>query len=365
MKDVSGRGLESRIVGLEELIRDWDGEQVIVHHDESPAWMFIGVHSTVLGPAMGGTRLKSYATPTEALDDVLRLSNAMTWKHAAAGMPYGGGKAVLAVPDVPARGTPERRALLQRYADLVESLHGTYVTAADMNTGEADMDAIGERTSHVLGRSKANGGSGDPGAATAKGVFHGIEASLKRVFGSDDLGGRSVLIQGLGSVGSKLAEHVHEAGAVLLLADLDAARASAMADLLGAKVVDADDVMSTECDVFSPCATGRVLTEATIPLLKCRIVAGAANNQLGVAEDGERLRDAGILFAPDFVINAGGVIHLGGYETLGWDDATMAERLQAIRDTLLEIFERADREGISTATAADRMARARVAAAGG
>jgi len=365
MKDVSGRGLESRIVALEELIRDWDGEQVIVHHDESPAWMFIGVHSTVLGPAMGGTRLKSYATPTEALDDVLRLSNAMTWKHAAAGMPYGGGKAVLAVPDVPARGTPERRALLQRYADLVESLHGTYVTAADMNTGEADMDAIGERTSHVLGRSKAHGGSGDPGAATAKGVFHGIEASLKRVFGSDDLGGRSVLIQGLGSVGSKLAEHVHEAGAVLLLADLDAARASAMADLLGAKVVDADDVMSTECDVFSPCATGRVLTEATIPLLKCRIVAGAANNQLGVAEDGERLRDAGILFAPDFVINAGGVIHLGGYETLGWDDATMAERLQAIRDTLLEIFERADREGISTATAADRMARARVAAAGG
>ena len=365
MKDVSGRGLESRIVGLEELIRDWDGEQVIVHHDESPAWMFIGVHSTVLGPAMGGTRLKSYATPTEALDDVLRLSNAMTWKHAAAGMPYGGGKAVLAVPDVPARGTPERHALLQRYADLVESLHGTYVTAADMNTGEADMDAIGERTSHVLGRSKAHGGSGDPGAATAKGVFHGIEASLKRVFGSDDLGGRSVLIQGLGSVGSKLAEHVHEAGAVLLLADLDAARASAMADLLGAKVVDADDVMSTECDVFSPCATGRVLTEATIPLLKCRIVAGAANNQLGVAEDGERLRDAGILFAPDFVINAGGVIHLGGYETLGWDDATMAERLQAIRDTLLEIFERADREGISTATAADRMARARVAAAGG
>jgi len=353
-------------VGFEELIRHWDGEEVVVHHDEpTSTWMFVGIHSTVLGPAMGGTRLKSYAASAEALDDVLRLSNAMTWKHALAGMPYGGGKAVLAVPEVPARGTPERRALLLRYADLVESLHGTYVTAADMNTGEPDMDTIGEGTSHVLGRSKANGGSGDPGAATAQGVFHGIEATVKRAFGSDDLGGRSVLVQGLGSVGSKLAEHLHEAGAALLLADLDAARASTLADELGAKVVDAEDVMSTECDVFSPCATGRVLTEATIPLLHCRIVAGAANNQLGVAEDGERLRDAGILFAPDFVINAGGVIHLGGYETLGWDESTMATRLEAIGDTLLEIFERADREGISTAAAADRMARARVAAAAG
>ena len=352
-------------MAFEELIRDWDGEHVMIHHDESPSWMFIGVHSTVLGPAMGGTRLKSYATPADALDDVLRLSNAMTWKHAAAGMPYGGGKAVLAVPEVPARGTSERRSLLLRYADLVESLHGTYVTAADMNTGEADMDTIGGRTSHVLGRSKENGGSGDPGAATARGVFHGIEATVKHAFGSGDLGGRSVLVQGLGSVGSKLAEHLHDAGATLLLADLDAARATTLADELGAKVVDADDVMSTECDVFSPCATGRVVTEETIPLLRCRIVAGAANNQLGVAEDGERLRDAGILFAPDFVINAGGVIHLGGYETLGWDDATMAERLEGIGETLLEIFERADREGISTAAAADRMARSRVAAAAG
>ncbi len=353
-------------MAFEELIHDWDGEQVVVHHDEpTSSWMLVGVHSTVLGPAMGGTRLTSYAGPTEALDDVLRLSNAMTWKQAAAGMPYGGGKAVLAVPEVPARGTPERRALLLRYADLVESLHGTYVTAADMNTGEADMDTVGERTTHVLGRSRANGGSGDPGAATARGVFHGIEATVKLAFGSDDLGGRSVLVQGLGSVGSKLAEHLHEAGAALLLADVDAARASTFADELGAKVVDAEDVIGTECDVFSPCATGRVLTEATIPHLRCRIVAGAANNQLGVAEDGERLRDAGILFAPDFVINAGGVIHLGGYETLGWDDATMAERLEGIGDTLLEIFERAEREGISTAAAADRMARARVAAAGG
>ncbi len=351
-------------MAFEDLIRSWDGEHVVVHHDRpTSTWMFVGVHSTALGPAMGGTRLTSYAAPADALDDVLRLSSAMTLKHAAAETPFGGGKAVIAVPEVPARGTPARRALLLRYADLVDSLHGTYVTAADMNTGEADMDTIGERTSHVLGRSKEKGGAGDPGAATAKGIFHGIGASVRHAFGGDDLEGRSILIQGLGSVGSRLAEHVHEAGATVLLADVDAARASALADQLGAKVVGAADVIGTECDVFSPCATGKVLTEATIPHLRCRIVAGAANNQLGVAEDGERLRDAGILFAPDFVINAGGVIHLAGYETLGWDDATMAKRLEAIGDTLLQIFATAEREGISTAAAADRMARARVVSA--
>ena len=351
-------------VTFEDLIDGWDGEHVVIHHDGATAsWMFIGVHSTVLGPAMGGTRLTSYTAPADALDDVLRLSGAMTLKHAAAATPFGGGKAVIAVPSVPARSAPERRELLLRYADLVESLHGTYVTAADMNTGEADMDTIGERTSHVLGRSRGNGGAGDPGAATAMGVFHGIRATVRHAFGADDVEGRSILIQGLGSVGSRLAEHLQEAGATLFLADVDAARASGLADELGAKVVGPEDVIGTECDVFSPCATGKVLTERTIPNLRCRIVAGAANNQLGVAEDGERLRDAGILFAPDFVINAGGVIHLAGYETSGWDEARMAERLEAIGDTLLTVFATAEGEGISTAAAADRLARARVAAA--
>jgi leucine dehydrogenase len=350
---------------FEELLEAWDGEEAVIHRDATTSsWMFVGVHSTVLGPAMGGTRLKSYTTPAEALDDVLRLSSAMTLKHAAADTPFGGGKAVIAVPEVPVPGSEGRRTLLLRYAELVRSLHGTYVTAADMNTGEADMDTIGERASHVLGRSKANGGAGDPGAATARGVFHGIEAAVRHAFGTD-LVGRSVLVQGLGSVGGRLVEHLNDAGARLLVADLDASRATAVADREGARVVAIEDVIRSECDVLSPCATGKVLTEATIPLLRCRIVAGAANNQLGVAEDGERLRDAGILFAPDFVINAGGVIHLAGYETLGWDDATMAKRLEGIGDTLLDVFEIAERDGVSTAAAAERMARARVAAARG
>jgi leucine dehydrogenase len=350
---------------FEELLEAWDGEETVIHRDATTSsWMFVGVHSTVLGPAMGGTRLKSYPTPAEALDDVLRLSSAMTLKHAAADTPFGGGKAVIAVPHVPAPGSEDRRTVLLRYAELVGSLHGTYVTAADMNTGEADMDTIGERTSFVLGRSKAAGGAGDPGAATARGVFHGIEAAVRHALGAD-LVGRSVLVQGLGSVGGRLVEHLHDAGAALLVSDLDAARAEAVADLVDARVVPPEGVIGTECDVFSPCATGNVLTGATIPDLRCRIVAGAANNQLGVPEDGERLRDAGILFAPDFVINAGGVIHLAGYETLGWDDATMAKRLEGIGDTLLDVFEMAERDGLSSAAAADRMARARVTAGRG
>jgi glutamate dehydrogenase/leucine dehydrogenase len=323
--------------------------------------MFIGVHRTTLGPAMGGTRLKAYARPEEALDDVLRLSSAMTVKQAAADLPYGGGKAVLAVDDVPGRGTDERRDLLLRYADLVDSLHGTYVTAADMNTGEADMDTIGERTPHVLGRSIANGGSGDPGGATATGVFHGIRASIGRAFGSEDLEDRSILVQGIGSVGVRLAELLHGAEATLLLADVDTDRAASLADRLDATVVAADDVIGTPCDVFSPCATGRVLTAETIPHLRCRVVAGAANNQLGAAEDGDRLRAAGILYAPDYVVNAGGVIHLAGTETLGWDGSTLAKRLEGIGDTLLEVFDTAEREGLSTAAAADRIAARRLA----
>jgi leucine dehydrogenase len=349
-------------VAFEELLSSWDGEEVVVRYDEpTGAWMLIGVHSTILGPAMGGTRLKSYAVPEDALDDVLRLSSAMTVKQAAADVPYGGGKAVIAIPDVPGRGTDARRGLLLRYAGLVDSLRGTYVTAADMNTGEADMDTIGERTSHVLGRSRANGGSGDPGASTAVGVFHGIRACVAQVFGSDDLGGRSVLIQGVGSVGGRLAEHLHDAGAELVLADSDPNRAASLADRLGAKPADADEVIGTSCDVFAPCATGRVLTAETIPHLRCRVVAGAANNQLGVDEDGDRLAEAGILYAPDYVINAGGVIHLAGYETLGWDEATMAARLRGIGDTLRTVFEAADRDGISTAAAADRLAADRLA----
>jgi leucine dehydrogenase len=348
---------------FEELLRSWDGEQVTVRFDgTSGSWMFVGVHSTVLGPAMGGTRMKAYRSTAEAFADVLRLSQAMTMKQAAAGLAFGGGKAVLAVPDVPPHGD-ERRALLLRYADLVESLHGTYVTAADMNTGQDDMDVVGERTAHVLGRSREAGGSGDPAGGTAVGVFHGIRACVRRVFGDDDLAGRRVLVQGVGAVGSRLAEMLHEAGAKLLLADLSAARAAETAGRVGAELVPVHHVSDTECDVYSPCSIGGVLSAESIPMLRCRAVAGAANNQLATPWDAERLRERDILYAPDYVINAGGVIHLAGYETLGWDEAEMAARLAGIGETLGDLFETAERDGITTAEAADRLALARLRAA--
>jgi leucine dehydrogenase len=304
--------------------------------------------------------MKVYAEAADALRDGLRLSAAMTSKNAIAGLPLGGGKAVLAVPEIPQG--EERRMLLLRYAALVESLHGTYWTACDMNTSPADMDVIGERCSTVLGRTEANGGSGTSAPATADGVFVGIHAAVEHAFGSASLVDRTVLVQGVGAVGRLLAESLHEAGATLILTDVDEARASALADVLGAKVVPADAAIETECDVFSPCATGGVLSEETIPRLRCRIVAGAANNQLGTAEDADRLAEREILYAPDYVVNAGGVIHLASLEMLGEDVAKRDERIRAIADTLTEVFELAEREGISTGAAAERMARARIAA---
>jgi leucine dehydrogenase len=346
---------------FEERLLGWDGEELVVRFDEpTSTWMFIGVHSTALGPAMGGTRMKPYPTPDDAVRDVVRLSQAMSMKQAAAGLPYGGGKAVLAVPAVPDRGSPERAAIIGRYAELVDALHGTYVTAADMNTGPAEMDAIAERTPYVLGRSQTNGGAGDPGEGTAIGVFHAIRATCRRAFGNDDLSARTVVVQGAGSVGARLIAELLDVGAKVMAADVDPTRVAAT----GAMPIDAAAALTTPCDVLAPCATGAVLSEATIPELACHAIAGAANNQLATPEDAARLAARGILYAPDYVANAGGVIWLAGYETLGWDDAHMRARLAGIEQTLDEIFAVAADGGMTTAEAADRMALDRIAAAG-
>jgi leucine dehydrogenase len=345
--------------GFEELLRTWDGELVAVRHDAG-TWMFVGVHSTVLGPGFGGTRMKAYAGAAEGLWDVLRLSAAMTLKNALAGIPFGGGKAVLAVPAIPVG--EARRGLLLRYADLVEALGGTYVTAADMNTGASDMDVIGERTAHVLGRSPARGGSGEPSPATARGVFHGIRAAVAHAFGDADLAGRTVLVQGVGAVGGPLADLLAGAGAKVLVTDLDAGRARAAAERVGGREVSAREAIGTECDVFAPCAAGGVLSRETIPRLRCRVVAGAANNQLLEAADADRLREAGILYAPDFVVNAGGVLSLAGLEVLGWSSEELEARLEGIGGTLRRVFELAEAAGISTDAAARRLAEERLRA---
>ncbi|MDQ4030515.1 MAG: phenylalanine dehydrogenase [Actinomycetota bacterium] len=344
---------------FEELLERWDGERVVVQRDgESGGWIFICLHSTRLGPAGGGTRMRVYGTPAEALEDAMRLSAAMTRKLAVAGLPFGGGKAVIAVPEIPSG--ERRRALFQRYGDLVASLGGSYRTSSDMNTGEADMDVIGERTEYVFGRSVAAGGRGSPAPPTAVGVYHGIRASLSHVFGSDDVAGRRVVIQGAGGVGSPLAEHLASAGASVLVADVDAARAHAVAARVGAAVLPADEVFETDCDVYAPCAVGGVLSVETVPRLRSRIVAGSANNQLAEPEAAELLRARGILYAPDYVINAGGAIGIVGLEQLGWGESEVDTALARIGETLGEIYERADAEAISTAAAADAVAEERL-----
>ncbi|MFY9579178.1 MAG: Glu/Leu/Phe/Val dehydrogenase dimerization domain-containing protein [Gaiellaceae bacterium] len=347
---------------FEELLERWDGEQVVIRRDsESGAWIFICLHSTRRGPAGGGTRMKVYDTPADGLADAMRLSAGMTAKLAVAGLELGGGKAVLAVRKIPEG--DERRALLLRYGDLVASLGGNFLTSSDINTGELDMDVISERTEHVFGRSESKGGAGNPGPHTAIGVYHGIRASLADVFGSSEVDGRTVLVQGAGSVGAPLAVLLGRDGAVVCVADVDAERAGAVATAAGGTTVPADGALATECDVYTPCAMGGTLSVDTVPQLRCRIVAGSANNQLAQMEAAESLRARGILYAPDYVINAGGAIAIVGLESLGWSTGEVDAAVARIGDTLTEIYRRAEAESISTAAAADAVAAARLAAA--
>jgi leucine dehydrogenase len=340
---------------FEELLRSWDGEEAVIHYDRgSGAWMFVCVHSTVLGPAGGGTRLRVYAQPGDGLADAMRLSQAMTQKMAAAGVPRGGGKAVLAVPALPEG--EARRALLLRYAELVTSLGGTFHTAGDMNITPADLDVVAERCPWVYG---TTGRGGNSGRGTARGVLHGIRASVEHVFGSPELAGCSVLVQGVGDLARGLAQ----AGAEVLVSDLDPGLAAGVAGEIGAAVVAPADALATACDVFSPCASGGILGAGTISRLRCRLVAGSANNQLAEPADAERLHAAGILYAPDYVINAGGVLQLIGLEQLGWDEDELERSLAGIGDTLRDLYREADAAQITPEAAAERLVERRLSRA--
>jgi leucine dehydrogenase len=347
---------------FEELLARWDGEQAVIRYDAaSEAWILVCVHSTVLGPAAGGTRLNVYPTPGDGLFDAMRLSAGMTSKMAVAGIELGGGKAVLAVPEIPTGDA--RRRLLHAYAEVVDALRGTYLTGEDVNTTPADMDVIAERTRFVFGRSEQNGGSGNPGPYTALGVYHGLRASLAHVFGSDELAGRTVVVQGAGSVGSALAARLGQDGAAVLIADVDRGRADRAAAAAGGTTISPDAVATTECDVYAPCALGATLSAETIPRLRCRIVAGSANNQLAEPADADLLREAEIVYAPDYVVNAGGALAVVALEVQGGTEAEARDAVARIGPTLAEILARADRDGISTAAAADELAAARLAAA--
>ena len=340
---------------FESLLAGWEGEHAVVRHDaESGAWMFVCVHSTVLGPAGGGTRLRVYPASADGLADAMRLSGAMTWKMAAAGMPRGGGKAVLAVPELPA-GEPRKR-LLRRYGKLVASLGGTYRTAGDMNISPEDLDVVAETCPWVYG---TTGRGGNSGRGTARGALHAIHATVEHVFGSPELAGRSVLVQGAGAVGAVLARELAEGGARVLVSDVDESRAAAT----GCETVPPERVLETEVDVYSPCAVGGTLNAESILRLACRAIAGCANNQLAEPEDAERLQERGILYAPDYVVSAGGIIQLIGLEDEGWDEAQLQEGLARIGNTLRTLFAEADAEGVTPAEAADRLVRRRLAAA--
>ena len=342
-------------MNFESLLAGWDGEHAVIRHDsESGAWMFVGVHSTVLGPAVGGTRMRVYPTPADGLADVLRLSAAMTQKLAGTGYPRGGGKAVLAVPGELPTGEARRRLLL-RYGKLVASLGGTYRTAGDMNITPDDLDVVAETCPWVYG---ASASGGDSGPGTARGVFHAVRATVEHAFGSPDLAGHSVLVQGVGAVGANLARELAAAGARVLVSDVDEARAAAT----GFETVPVERAIETEVDVYAPCAVGGILNVETIPRLACRAVAGAANNQLAEPADAKRLAERGILFAPDYVVNSGGVIQLIGVVDEGWDATELEAGLAGIGDTLRGLFAEADADGITPIEAANRMVDRRLAA---
>lgn len=345
---------------MEELLGAWDGESVSVHRDRtSGAWIFVCVHSTRLGSAAGGTRMKHYPSPADALQDGMRLAEAMSLKFASVDFPHGGGKAVIALPTPEVPRGDARRGLLHEYGAFVKSLGGLYSCAPDMNTSAADMDVIAEVCPYVFCKTQAAGGSGDTAPDTAVGVWHGIRASCRFKLGSKDVAGLTVLVQGAGGVGGRLIELLRGSGARVIASDVDHARLSALR-AEGVEVVAAEAALTTECDVLSPCATGGILNARSIPGLRCRVVAGGANNQLESPSDADLLRDAGIAYAPDFVINAGGILHGGGLEELHWTRAELDRRLAGIGDAVYQILRRADAEGVSTDAAARRIAEARI-----
>ena len=327
--------------------------------EESGLRAYISVHSTHLGPSLGGMRLWPYASDDAALEDVLRLSRAMTYKSAVARTGLGGGKSV-----VVADPGDKSEQLFEAMGRFVADFGGTYITAEDVNVGIPDLRCVRRSTRHVTGLTVEEGGGGNPREATALGCFLGLRATLREAAGDDELSGKVVAVQGLGSVGFLLAQHVSEAGARLVVTDVNPERVAHAVDELAAEAVAPDDVFGVACDVLAPCALGGVLNDDTIPRLRCAVVAGAANNQLlDERRHAEMLRDRDILYAPDYVINAGGIINVGTELRPGGYDAEYAlARIHQIPDTLADVFARARAKGITTHAAAQELAEAALAA---
>ncbi len=342
-------------LSLESALAAWDGESILLHRDQpTGAWIVIAIHSTRLGPAAGGTRMKSYPDLAAAVQDAQRLAAGMTAKLALPGLGYGGGKAVIALPAE--LDLAQRPALLQRYGALVKALGGLFVTGPDLGTSPPDMDIIGETGApYVFGRTPSAGGSGDSGSPTAIGVLSGIQVTLRQLGGDETLTGRRVLVQGAGSVGGHLIALLRDAGAQVLFTDVDERLIRHFRDELGLAYVPTDAVYETTCDIFAPCALGGILSEQTIPRLACGAIVGSANNQLAAPQDGERLHARGILYAPDFVVNVGGAMALLGRELLGWSEAETERRIaETVARELEAVYARATSAGIAPNAAAEQ-----------
>jgi leucine dehydrogenase len=345
---------------MKDLIQGWDGLSVVVRYDgPSESWFYIALHDATLGPPTGGCRMRVYPRPEDGLLDALRLARGMTLKFAGAGLEYGGGKSVIALSRH--LDGEERTATLLRFGHLLESLRGAYWTGEDLGTTPEDMAIIARASRYVHGIQRdAEGGepvaATDPGPYTARGVLAGIRATAHHVFGSRELVGRTVLVQGVGDVGAPLVRLLADEGATVLVSDVDEARARAVARAINGAVVPPEEVYRTPCDLFAPCAVGAILNRRTIPELRCRGVAGAANNQLAEeAADGERLRARGIVHAPDFLVSAGGALGLI-YRARGHSEAEIGERIDEIEASVrTALAEAAARSEAPQATAERRV----------
>jgi leucine dehydrogenase len=344
-------------VGTFELLgKHGDHEEVVFCHDKTVGLKaIIAIHNTALGPALGGTRMWNYKTEEEALVDVLRLSKGMTYKASAAGLNLGGGKAVI----IGDSKTQKTEGLFRAFGQFINSLNGKYITAEDVGTCVQDMEYVFMETPWVTGIPKDFGGSGDPSPYTAHGVLMGIKAAAKEKLGTDDLKGMRIAVQGLGNVGTNLVKYLTEAGAKIVVSDIDADKIKKHVDQYKVTAATPDQILFSECEILAPCAMGAVINDATITKIKCQVVAGGANNQLAEARHGDQLRELGILYAPDYVVNAGGLMNVF-VELEGYTHERAIEKTKKIYDNCTKVFAIAKRDNIGTHTAADRLAEERM-----
>jgi leucine dehydrogenase len=334
----------------------YDYEQIVFCQDKNSGLKaIIAIHDTTLGPALGGTRMWTYESEEEAIIDAMRLARGMTYKNAAAGLNLGGGKTVI-IGDPRKDKSPEMFRAFGRY---IQGLNGRYITAEDVGTTVEDMDLIHMETDFVTGISPEFGSSGNPSPVTAYGVYKGMKAAALEAFGSDSLEGKTVAVQGVGNVAYTLCEYLHKEGAKLIVTDINKAAVERAVEAFGAKAVDPNDIYDVDCDIYAPCALGATINDNTITRLKAKVVAGSANNQLKSTEHGDILFEKGIVYAPDYVINAGGVINVAD-ELNGYNQTRAMKKVEGIYDSLLRVFEISKRDNIPTYVAADRMAEERI-----